>query len=167
MNKLNFASVGEAFKLGSEQIKDTREEIEKLKKLVIQTSNFDNKPKEIKETKENYVRIGEPDKTTAVFVPNSSSTNTFDFTLMNLMSDPKFDDIVKNYVLVKHPEWLLNSTLYTPAGSVAPPVAAQQQNFSTFTKEQFGVVCDTVSNLIKFIVFSLVFYFVMVLLTKK
>jgi len=52
MNKLNFASVGEAFKLGSEQIKDTREEIEKLKKLVIQTSNFDNKPKEIKETKE-------------------------------------------------------------------------------------------------------------------
>jgi hypothetical protein len=118
MSRLGFASVGEAFMLGSDQIKNTQEEIAKLKALISDSSIKNVVPKEYKE----YQRIGPAPETQAVFTPpktnlpgpappnNVPGGDDFNDLLSKLIQHPRFDDIVKNYVDFKHPEWTLKET---------------------------------------------------------
>jgi hypothetical protein len=186
MSKLNFSSVSEAFKLGSDQIRDTQKEIEKLKSIVMETTNNPSSSQGPSgyPGPSGYNRIGPPDTVSAHFSPPQGppapqgpqgppgppGSDIFDYTLMNLMKNPKFDDIVKNYVLIKHPEWLLSNTSYTPSVPVIPaptPVTPTPTAPTPFTKESFGMVCDTVCSLVKFLVFSIVFYLIVRLLIKN
>ena len=111
MNRLSYATVGEAFILGSEQIKNTQEEIAKLKSLILETSLAP--PSKLVPKEESYQRIGPPDTTDAVFTSKESvEEDQFETMLIKLMKHPKFDDIVKNYISLKHPN--LKETKYTP-----------------------------------------------------
>jgi hypothetical protein len=172
MSKLNFASVGEAFKLGSEQIKNTQEEIAKLKALVMDSSGIIKPPTDKLPQTNGYERIGPPDIVNTNFVaPSPQRTNEeFEYTLMNLMKNPKFDDIVKNYVTIKHPEWLLSSTNYapqpvTPQPVLPPPVP--EPNFSGFQSiSTFGNSEEIYRNIIIFFVISVLFYLMISKLTS-
>jgi hypothetical protein len=131
MSRLYFTPVDKAFTLGSSQIKDTQEEINQLTKLILNNKQKPGTPKKDNFQKENsgyqeqqttpynYQRIGYPDQQTAVFrAPNNgnqSPQDNIDYNLMKIVGHPRFDEIVKNYVLINHPEWLLKETVYTPA----------------------------------------------------
>ena len=150
MSKLNFTPVERAFTLGSSQIKDTQEEIAKLTKLILEsntkpTSNVSNPAKTPNPTNDNfnqqtsnYMRVGYPDNQSAVFRPNNNFQEDIDYNLMKVISHPKFDDIVKSYVLINHPEWLLKETTYTP-----------QTNKSYFGNKYASTVCSDVRNSLK------------------
>jgi hypothetical protein len=112
MSRLGFANIGEAFMLGSDQIKNTQEEIAKLKALITESSVA--KPANA----QNYQRIGPAPTTTAVFEPPKKQEEDFNVLLSKLIQHPNFDDIVKNYVSFKHPEWVLKETKST-FGSVS------------------------------------------------
>jgi len=122
MSRLYFTPVDKAFTLGSSQIKDTQEEINQLTKLILSNRQKANTPK--KDTtqdqqttpyeKNTYQRIGPPDQQIPVFRPNTAPEDNIDYNLMKVVGHPRFDDIVKNYILVKHPEWLLKETVYIP-----------------------------------------------------
>ena len=135
MSKLNFASVSEAYSIGSEQIKNTQSEIARLKKIIEDSST--NVPNNNQKESIEYKRIGNPDNVQAQFCKPENSSNSinpmnpssrnnpyfndvvssdeFDYTFLKIMRHPKFDEIVKNYVIVKHPEWILNNTHYIPS----------------------------------------------------
>ena len=110
MSRLGFANVGEAFMLGSDQIKNTQEEIAKLKALI---SDSSIQPKVVPVPANDYQRIGPAPQVTATFgenVPSKNENENFDILLSKLIQHPRFDDIVKNYVDFKHPEWVLKET---------------------------------------------------------
>jgi len=164
MSKLNFASVSEAYSIGSEQIKNTQSEIARLKKIIDESSINSSSKKEYGPNE--YTRIGNPDNVQAQFCkptiqdakislispvspvsPNNSnnpnnailtdviSPEEFDYTFLKIMRHPKFDEIVKNYVIIKHPEWLLNNTHYIPSG-----------NFNTNTNTNNNTNTNTNNN---------------------
>ncbi len=121
MSRLGFASIGEAFMLGSDQIKNTQEEIAKLKALISESSvsksppsqpNVPSQPKPPSQAVVDYQRIGPAPTTTAVFEPPKQQED-FNILLSKLIQHPQFDDIVKNYVTFKHPEWVLKETKST------------------------------------------------------
>ena len=159
MSRLNFAPLTDAFYLGSDQIRNTQDEINKLRKIIsdtniqkVQSSSSSSssssnkkmdkdtgggesysssdiqqsKPKEMK-------RVGYSDEVRANFQSNNS--NEFETDILKIMQHPKFDDIVKNYLIIKHPEWVnnkLQNTEYTP----------NEKNRSSFTsliKQGFGI----------------------------
>ncbi len=140
MSRLNYATVNEAFKLGSDQIKNTQEEIAKLKALVMDSSILDQKSLTgqigpVPVVKNNYERIGPAPEVSATF---SKGTNeSMDDTLLKLMNSPKFDDIVKNYISVKHPDWSLKETNYS--------------------KETFGLNKE-INNIFIFLIITIIIY---------
>jgi len=152
MSKLNFSNITEAYNIPSEVIKETSEEISKLKKIV-ENSAFNGKTETPPDT---YKRIGNPDKVSATFCENKEKVNydDFEYTFLKLSRSPQFDDIVKNYILLKHPDWLLSSTSYLPN-----------------TKETFGKdssnICNSIQNYILFFVVSLVIYLILSFILKK
>jgi len=180
MSKLNFAAVDKAFILGSSQIKDTQEEIAQLTKLILE-SNTPKKPKQknlspsetaydlptsemIRPLKPpqpnynqtsaaNYMRVGYPDQQRAVFSPNTAQDD-IDFNLMKVVGHPKFDDIVKNYALIHHPEWLLRETVYTPP----PNYRLSPQSVSYFGNKYQSTVCSDVKNYVIFFVVSIMIF---------
>ena len=115
MSRLGFAPIGEAFMLGSDQIKNTQEEIAKLKALVMDSSikpvSSASPVPVVPVVKENYERIGPAPTVTATF--EAPKEDNFDHLLSKLIQHPRFDDIVKNYVDIKHPEWVLKETKST------------------------------------------------------
>lgn len=115
MSRLYFTPVEKAFTLGSSQIKDTQEEIANLKKLIFESSQNSPDEKKIKQIpeKQRYERIGPPSQQVSVFKPPQDQDN-FDYNLLKVVGDPRFKDIVKNYALIYHPEWLLKETIYVP-----------------------------------------------------
>ena len=143
MSRLYFTPVDKAFTLGSSQIKDTQDEIAQLTKLILET-NGPQKPK-AKKINENgiipapspvsYARVGPPDQQTPFFRPPAPGDD-IDYNLMKVIGHPKFDDIVKNYALIHHPEWLLRETVYLPQGSFpqgsVPQRSLPQQSVSYF-----------------------------------
>jgi hypothetical protein len=178
MSRLSYASVNEAFILGSEQIKNTQEEIARLKSLILETSGITppkepEKPKPKPEPESSYQRIGPPDQVSATFVqpgtpgaPGVPSAvpqeDNIDLLVMKLIKHPKFDDIVKSYISDKHPDWVLSETKYTPSepkSIFSPMTNAIKENFgSGQSKETFGAFCSVFSNIIIFLVISLVLY---------
>lgn len=146
MSRLNYATVNEAFKLGSDQIKNTQEEIAKLKALVMDSSILDQKNlngqngqngpmSPVPVVKNNYERIGPAPEVSATF--SNKSNESMEDTLLKIMNSPKFDDIVKNYISVKHPEWSLKETNYS--------------------KEKFGLNKET-NNIFIFLIITIIIY---------
>jgi len=166
MNKLNFTPVDKAFTLGSSQIKDTQEEIAQLTKLILE-SNTQTKPSKngmvskkeqnleppqgpygITPSPVNYMRVGYPDSQAAIFRPPPQQMgDEIDYNLMKVIGHPKFDDIVKNYALIKHPEWLLRESVYVP-----------QRRVSYFGKSYQSTVCSDVRNYIVFFVVCVIIF---------
>ena len=182
MSKLNFACINEAYSIGSEQIKKTQDEIAKLKKIVEDSANGN-------QNQNLYKRIGNPDTVSAEFCSTNGNTNgsngssntngntngisnvngsngsspddDLDFTFFKLMKNPKFEDIIKNYIIFKHPDWLghgLSGTQYS-------------KNTGN-SKEYFGqkysnTICTDIRNYVIFFILSIIMYLLLVLFLKK
>ena len=131
MSKLNFASVSEAFTIGSEQLRNNKNEVDAIKKIL--TKNIEENKSKYSET------TPEPP-----LPPPPPQQNDTEYTFFKLMNDPKFDDIVKNYVIFKHPEWIL------------------QKN----SKEGFGNTTE-IRNYIIFFIASIIFYMILNLFFKN
>jgi hypothetical protein len=93
------------------------------------------------------MRIGYPDKQSAVFTSNNAQSD-IDYNLMKVVGHPKFGDIVKNYALIHHPEWLLKETEYTPV----------QPSISRFGNKYSSTVCSDVKKYLIFFVFSVIVF---------
>ena len=65
---------------------------------------------------------------------------------MNVIGHPRFKDIVKSYVLINHPEWLLKESIYVPTGK------------STFGNQYQSTVCTKVQSYLIFFVVSVVIF---------
>ena len=199
MSKLNFTPVDEAFTLGSSHIKDTREEIDKLTKLILEsntkptkkisqnvdnglspsnsdnrvdnrgfsTSNSDNRVDNRGFSTSNsdnrvdnrYMRVGYPDNQSAVFRPNNyQQEEAIDYNLMKVIGHPKFDDIVRNYALINHPEWLIKESVYTPQ--------TNKNSISYFGNKYSSTVCSDVRNYIVFFVTCIIIFLFLSLYLK-
>ena len=153
MSKLSFSNITEAYNIPSAVNKETSEEITRLKKIVEDAAL-------IKKQDNSYQRIGQPDKVNVKFCENDNISigikqpDDFDYNFLKLSRNPQFDDIIKNYIIFKHPEWLLNSTNYS------------KQN----VKENFGNsnnICDDIKNYIIFFIISIVIYLFLSFVLKK
>ena len=134
MNRLTFAPIGDAFVLGSDQIKKTQEEIAKLKQMIAAGGDGEQKKSE-------YTRIGKPDIVTATFEPpKSNQSDELEMSILKIINHPKFDDIVKSYVLMKKPDWILSETNYRPAGMQQQPIS----NVPSISK--FGATSTTTTS---------------------
>ena len=178
MSKLNFASLNDAFILGSQQIKDTQEEISKLKSLVLETSGLGPTPVK-KENQQNYTRVGAPDITQATFNVNDKQEN-IDTLIDKLIQSPRFSDVVAQYISSKYPNLQLSGTSYQPAPGGVPPVVPpggvppvvppevppavppavpSAVPSAVSSKESFGAVtCDTTKNMVIFILVAFMIY---------
>jgi hypothetical protein len=171
MSRLYFTPVDKAFTLGSSQIKDTQEEIANLKKLIFESSQNSPDEKKIKQIpeKQRYERIGPPDQQVSVFKPPQEQDN-FDYNLLKVVGDPRFKEIVKNYALIYHPEWLLKETVYTPGNNINQP----SNNISQFgnTISKFGnmyqnTITASVQRYIVFFIISIVIFIGLSLFLKN
>jgi hypothetical protein len=160
MSKLYFSPVDKAFVLGSSQIKDTQEEINKLTKLILESNTQTAKKKPTKDPEpvddKQYMRIGYPDRQASVFRPNTPE-DSIDYNLMKVIGHPRFDEIVKNYALINHPEWLLRETVYVPSGP----------SKSTFGAQYSTTVCSNVKNYIMFYIISVVLFVLLSIFLKS
>ena len=166
MSRLYFTPVDKAFTLGSSQIKDTQEEIANLKKLIFESSE---KLPEDKKIKQRYERIGPPDKQVGIFNPPQEQDN-FDYNLLKVVGHPRFKDIVKNYVLVYHPEWLLKETVYVPGDNNVSNFGNNMNQFGN-TMSGFGntyqnTICSTVQRYVIFFIISVVIFLGLSLILK-
>jgi hypothetical protein len=147
MSKLGYANINEAFILGSQQIKDTQEEIAKLKALISETSltppvSPPVPPQPVPPQMDQvYQRIGPPPVTEAVFGEDNGSFNQ---TLSDLIKHPRFDDIVQEYLKTK-----VNNNL-------------------SYTKSTFGQMNDNENkNVIIFLITGIVIYLLITYLIEK
>jgi hypothetical protein len=178
MSRLYFTPVNQAFTLGSSQIKDTQEEIAQLTKLILENnqninnnSTKNNKKPPPPETPlqspatespsptqiGNYSRIGYPDQQMAMFRPNTAQDD-IDYNLMKVVGHPKFDDIVRNYALINHPEWLLKESVYSPQQPAQQPVPGN--NKSNFGNKYQSTLCLDIKKYILFFIFSVVIFII-------
>ena len=198
MSKLNFTPVNQAFTLGSTQRKDIQDEISHLTKIILESnasaktsskrksnSQSDSlSPSElttpIKPPVSNYDQnvagnfkyIGYPDQQTAVFKQRSNEDN-FDYNLMKIIGHPRFDDIVTNYAIVKHPEWFFSQSVYTPnnLNNLNVPNnlnfnAPSDCNVSYFGNRYQSTLCSDVKNYIFFFVVCMALFLVLSLYFK-
>jgi len=164
MSRLNFAPLSDAFYLGSDQIKNTQEEINKLRQIISDTT-LSKSPNNISKKEESSIeskpsdkqkRVGYSDEVTANF-EKSTNSNNFESDILKVMQHPKFDDIVKSYIIVNRPEWVnstLKNTEYTGNKST-------KSAFGNFLKQGFGGSQNTPSssyssNIKNYIIFFLV-----------
>ena len=127
--------------------------------------------------KENNERVGQSDNVVATFNPPPKNENLNEIDLMKIVQHPKFEDIVKSYIIVQHPEWInnnLNNTMYIPNGipngiRSGIPNGIQKSFFNqSFAKERFGeVYSTTVSSNIKNYLFFFIAGMVVYLLLEK
>ena len=164
MSKLSFSNITEAYNIPSAVIKETSEEITRLKKIVEDAAL-------IKKQDNSYQRIGQPDKVNAKFcendnisVDNKQQLDDFDYNFLKLSRNPQFDDIVKNYIIFKHPDWLLNNTSSSPQSNNG----VQKR---LYTKENFGIsgnnICGDIKNYILFFIISIAIYLFLSVILKK
>ena len=172
MSKLNFSPISEAFVLGSEQIKNTQDEIIKLKQLIGE-SELGKKPSQFNppnlpppNSPPNYQRIGPPDAVQANFGPPSANlsanSNSGGLNFLEIIKHPGFDDIVKDYVKIRHPDWVLTGTQSVPV----------KENFQENFQENFGkryssTICTDIKNYILFFIISLIMYMMLSIIIKR
>ena len=161
---LGFSNLDQAFILGSNQIKDTQEEIANLKKLILETGTKKKVPETSSATKVpetssatnvplNYTRMGPTADPVVANFSNpkfSSQSDTNDLMLLKVISHPKFDDIVKGYVLMNHPEWMNGNLTQT-----------------TYSKSYFGnkYANSVCSDIKRYIIFFIICVLIFVVLT--
>jgi hypothetical protein len=141
MSRLNFSNIMEAYNIPSVGIKETSEKIEELKKKITGAA-FSEK---IETPNTSYNRIGPPDQVESNFCKGLPQEDDLELVIFRLMKNPKFDEIIKNYINFKHPDWVLNSNMYST------------------TKESFGKkintsTCEEIKNYIIFFVISILLY---------
>jgi hypothetical protein len=144
MSRLYFTPLDKAFTLGSSQIKDSQEEIANLKKLILDSAEKETK-KDPKDKKPNYERIGPPDTQVSTFRPPTEADD-INYNFLKISNHPKFDDLVKNYAMIYHPEWLLKETTYAPG------------NVSYFGNSYQSTVCGNVHKYLMFFIISVVVF---------
>ena len=168
MSRLYFAPLEEAFYLRSDNIKDTKTEIDNLKKL-ISDSTLSKKPQnnqvsKIEENPKNLnldQRIGYSDQVNANFKKSDPNMD-----LLKIMQHPKFEDIVKSYLIVKYPELVnqqLNNTTYN--GNFKQNFS--NQNVSTFGQIYSTTFCSNIKNYTIFFIFSIIIYLFLEKVLKK
>jgi len=191
MSRLNFAPLTDAFYLGSDQIKNTQEEITKLRKIISESmlnkQNPTSKDKSssssssssnqssineniVKKEQQQSKRVGYSDNVVANFVQKDQNVPVDDTDILKIIQHPKFDDIVKNYIIVKRPEWI-NSTLDNTQYLPNPLNNTVKESFNSnktgsnfgFLKQNFGntystTVCSNIQNYIVFFIFTMVIY---------
>jgi len=120
----------------------------------------------------NFKYIGYPDQQTAVFKQRGNEDN-FDYNLMKIIGHPRFDDIVTNYAIVKHPEWFLSQSVYTPnnLNNLNVPNnlnfnAPSDCNVSYFGNRYQSTLCSDVKNYIFFFVVCMALFLVLSLYFK-
>jgi hypothetical protein len=118
---LRFAPLTDAFRLGSEQIKDTQNEIARLSKMISDSKGY---PKETNNVVSKEIVKKEPIK---------NENDLGDSDILKVIQHPKFDEIVQNYLIVKRPDWL-NKKQQSNTFS--------KSNFTnvSYTKERFGSI---------------------------
>lgn len=126
MSKLNFASISEAFVLGSDQIKNTQEEISNLRKLITENTLKEPPEKKIDQIPEEPVKP-------KIWFPEQ----------LDITKHPHFDEIVKNYVIVNHPEWM-----------------NAKESFG-FGNKYSSTVCSNIERYILFFMSSLFIYLIL------
>jgi hypothetical protein len=147
MSRLNFAPISEAFYLGSDQIKDTRSEIENLRKVIgesqlVKKSQPPPTQSQVSSSvANNQTRIGNSDDVIANF--NKQENNNLD--ILKVVQHPRFNDIVKNYIIVNKPEWIKNSEL-------------SNTQFIPNRKENFNLSQTNQQNFTYFLIFGLIVY---------
>ena len=152
MSKLNFSNIAEAYNIPSVGIKETSEKIAELTKKITESAGLLG-PSSSQNTDE-YKRIGKSDSVESTFCKNENtkSDDDLELTFFKLMKSPRFEDVIKNYIYFKHPEWLLSSNKYTSS------------------KESFGKNykgCEDIKNYIIFFVISISFYLLLSMVLKK
>jgi len=156
MSKLNFSNITEAYNIPSVNIKETNDKIAELTKKISESAGILNNPqKPVEES--NYKRIGNPDNVDSKFCknehPQMQSDDDLEVTFFKLMKSPRFEDVVKNYIYFKHPEWLLSSNKFVPS----------KESFGKTTNLQ----CEDIKSYIIFFVVSISLYLLLSLLLKK
>ena len=163
MSRLYFAPLSEAFYLGSDQIKDTQAEIAKLKTL-IGDSTLSKKTVPSKDT-----RVGYSDTTSVSFNKPQNGNNGNELDLLKVIQHPKFEEIVKNYIIVKHPEWVngtLNSTEFVP--NKQNVVKETFENLKqTFGNSYSTTVCSNIQNYLMFFIVTLSIYLFLKMVLKN
>ena len=139
MSKLNFASISEAYMLGSDSIKNTNEEIAKLK-LLIESSSI-KKKNDNKSSK------------------NDNKSNDID--IYKILDHPNFESIIQKYLIINQPKWLNNFQTKTTQQQ------QQQRSFAsdywprvvvTDSQEYFGAKQFNYNGIIIFLVVSVIMY---------
>jgi hypothetical protein len=74
---------------------------------------------------------------------------------MKVIGHPKFDDIVKNYALINHPEWLLRETVYVPQPVNTP---SSPQSISYFGNQYQSTICSDVKRYVIFFVVCVIIF---------
>ena len=159
--KLNFANIDNAFKMGSSNFKDTQEEIANLKKLIQsdkpkKKTQMDDSPYSI------TPKINEPmnnfnQPMNNFNQPMNQQFNSFDYNLLKVMGDPRFDHVVRNYVLINHPEWL-NCSNQQQNQSQNVPQKIPSLSKSTFGNNYSSNICYEIKRYIVFFIFSVVIF---------
>jgi hypothetical protein len=128
---LRFAPLSDAFRLGSDQIKDTQQEIARLSKIISDStlSKQSNPTKEPPPPNEKRIL---PEKKFEPITNNDLS----DSDILKIIQHPKFENVVKSYMIVKHPEYFQKETI----------------------KENFGKNGGVINKCIVFFVISILFY---------
>jgi hypothetical protein len=151
MSRLNYASLSDAFYLGSDKIKNTQDEINKLRKIIGDSNLSKSKNETISResssssTTENFSSTGQSSSESKPNKITYSEVSSFETDILKIMQNPKFDDFVKNYVIVKHPDWV--NIKGTSDISVK----------NNYSKSTFGVN-SSVNNYLIFFIISLLLY---------
>jgi len=163
-NKLNFANVSEAYNIASEQIKSRQDQIDKLKKIINENSdiiktnkdqNIPNIPNTISQLPVGPIQPVQP-------VQPVQKSEDFEYSFYKLASNPKFDQAVQNYIILKQPTWInrMNNSPMNPMN--------QMNQMNQMNKSNFGNFDSTdIKHYIIFFLFSIIVYLMLGILIKK
>jgi hypothetical protein len=182
MSRLIYASIDEAFVLGSKQIQDTQEEIARLKTLISETSLAPPKPAPVQVVpppvqsgaipqEQVYQRIGPPPMTQAAFGERQQGNYMSDDLISQVIQHPRFDDIVKEYLKNKYPNNDLFQTAYVPPPTTKSNFGGSRSNFETSVPppfcgntsqfcgpNSFGEKTEEITQTLKFLIVALAIY---------
>jgi len=155
MSRLNFSSLDQAFALGSSQITDTQQEIENLKKIIINGTASPSSFKKVEPVK------NEMNVTSQMNGPEDERT-----IMMKAMSLPNFDKYVKNYISVHHPEWATMQQVQGPQSPPGPsgPSGPIKGSVSYFGNKYSSTVCYNVNRTVIFFIGSVIIFMLLSLL---
>lgn len=175
MSKLNFASISEAYVIGSEQIKNTQSEINKLKQIIDEASKIKNNNSPTTDSSSTQSTQSNPSTQSTPStqsIPVTSVTSAvgnihlmenpddeFEYHFYKLSKNPKFEEIIKKYIIINHPNWLLQSEVNGVNGVKADagvPLNIYYSNVNT-----------NIRNYVIFFIVSVVIYLCLVYTLKN